>query len=55
MTDGSRRNKDERIRLVAVDDRAKHESRVQSMRNHPTSVKAFADIRLIIPRDDLAE
>lgn len=37
MTDGTRRTKAGRIRLVQVEDREAHEARVDSMRNHPAS------------------
>ena len=36
MTDGTRRERSSRIKLVPVDDRAKHDERVASMQNHPT-------------------
>lgn len=35
MTDGTRRERSSRIRLVPVDDRVAHDERVGSMKNHP--------------------
>lgn len=37
MTDGTRRTKAGRIRLVPVEDREAHEERVEAMRNHPST------------------
>lgn len=37
MTDGTRRTKAGRIRLVPVEDREAHEARIESMKNHPTA------------------
>lgn len=44
MTDGTRRTKAGRIRLVPVEDRTAHEERVESMRNHPTASKSRAHL-----------
>lgn len=37
MTDGTRREKSQRISLVPVENRQRHEERVESMRNHPST------------------
>lgn len=52
MTDGTRRTKSGRIRLVPVEDRQRHEERVESMRNHPSVIKPR---RHLIPLDGIKE
>jgi hypothetical protein len=45
----STKNKKRRMSLVPVEDRAAHEMRVESMRNHPTSHKPRPTIRIVSP------
>lgn len=51
MTDGTRRTRSGRIKLVPVADRVAHEQRVESMRDHPTSVKKSRVLRLVTSDD----
>lgn len=44
MTDGTRRTRAGRIRLVPVDDRQAHEERIESMKNHPTATNSRAHL-----------
>jgi hypothetical protein len=46
MTDGSRRNRSERIKLVPVEDQAQHAQRVKAMKNHPARAKK-AELRVV--------
>jgi hypothetical protein len=46
-------NKDRarKFKLVPIVDRARHESRIDSMRNHPTSHKPRPGLSLVVPLD----
>lgn len=45
----STKNDKSRMSLVPVEDRAAHEKRIDSMRNHPTSHKPRPTIRIVSP------
>lgn len=45
----SRRGKAKVLKLVPVEDREQHESRIDSMRGHPTSHKPRPTLRLASP------
>ena len=47
----STKNTKRRMSLVPVEDRAAHETRIDSMRNHPTSHKPRPTIRIVSPSE----